>query len=1037
LATVRRRLSSAVPTRLTGGIPVGDPLRLVRWIFLVFSLSSAVLLMVVLASAARQGQAIVVLAASGLPCLAAKWFEEYRGRAYPLLWDIVEAALLVLVGVAAGNPLTILVLLYGRLAFRALAEPAGRLALLTFTNTSAFLGALLVLRALDGAAAQPVAYLFLASGFLLVAPSMHVLGTTLGRLTRAIDREVALRGAIAQLSRARPEEAVPQAAADAVRSVLRDVDVSVALALGPPADCRVVAVNDPAPAPGVIGRPINVLALSEAQRTRLPTGGLQLAGDELAAMWPADGGALPQGLFIADVAVEGGSGGLVFISGSIVPEEDRVTVVTLAEHIALRLEAAALSRELQRRRSDERFESLTRHTSDAITVIDRDGILRYASPASAAVLGREPQHLVGQRLPDVVHPDDAQDVERALTSATAVGGAVASLEFRVAGPAGDWRHLEALSTNLLNDPDVGGVIVTIRDITERRRMEAGLRESETNFRRLFEANPQPMWLYDVSTLEFLVVNDAAVIQYGYTREEFLAMNVDDLCASTVDAHSTRRESRRRREAREESQHRTKDGLIIDVQVESSVLTFQAREVVLMLARDVTDERELHRRLEHQTLHDLLTGLPNRRLLETHIRRAVARVERLPDHKPAMLVLDLDGFKTINDTLGHALGDRVIVAVAERLEMSLRPGDTASRLGGDEFGVLLEDTGGPDDAVRVAQRLVAEIQRPLTIDGRSLAVSASVGIALAHHDHAGVDDLVGDADIAMYVAKSQGTGCCVLFEPSYRAALIDRLTLQEELGAAVQDNDLTVYYQPQLDLATGRVVAVEALVRWPHPTRGMIAPDVFIPVGEQMGLIPAIDAWVLRTACAQLRRWSDEGIPAMRIAVNLSGSDLERADLVDVVRRTLLDAMLDPWSLELELTESVAVGQPEAAVARLAELRAMGVRIAIDDFGTGYSMFSRLRDLPVDRLKIDRSFVTDIATDDDARAIVGSTILMGHALGLDLVAEGVEDEATARILREMRCDTAQGYHFARPLPAEELSTWLRDRHGAPAAHAAAT
>jgi diguanylate cyclase (GGDEF)-like protein/PAS domain S-box-containing protein len=1028
-------LVRAASARVSRSLPAGDPLRLVRWILLVFSLASAVLLMAVLLGEARQGHRLVVVAAAGLPCLAAKWLDEYHDRAHPLWWDVAEGAVLVLIGVAAGDPLTILVLLFARTAFRALQEPVARLAWLTAINAATFIAAVLVLRALDGPSGQPAAYLLLVSGFLVAAPALHVLGSTLARLARAVQREVALREAIAQLSRVLPEEQIADAAVEAVLSVLGETDVVVALALGPPTDCRVRALAPP-PAPhGAIGRPINFLALSEEQRGRLGGAGLQLSGAELAAIWPGDAGSPPEGLFIADVALEGGSAGLVFISGAVVPHEDRVTVLTLVEHIALRLEAAAMSHELQSRRSNERLESLTRHTSDAITVIDRSGRVRYASPASTAVLGTAPQRLVGTRLADVVHPDDAREVARALEEAVGVDGAIASLEFRAADGHGGWHHLEAHGSNRLGDPDVGGVIVTIRDITDRRLMKAGLRESEANFRRLFEANPQPMWLYDASTLEFLVVNDAAVIQYGYSRDELLAMHVDDICTSTIDPHPSRQESWRRREVREDSQHRTKDGLVIDVEVVSSVLTFQSREVVLMLARDVTDERELHRRLEHQTLHDLLTGLPNRRLLETHIRRALARAERLPDHHPAMLVLDLDGFKTINDSLGHALGDRVIVAVAERLEMNLRPGDTASRLGGDEFAVLLEDTGGADDAVLVARRLVAEIQRPITIEGRTMAVSASAGVALPRADHGAVDDLVGDADIAMYVAKSQGTGGCVLFEPHYRAALVDRLTMQEELSAAVRDNQLTVHYQPQLDLSTGRVVAVEALVRWPHPARGMIAPDVFIPVAEQMGLLPTIDAWVLRTASRQLRRWCDDGLPPMRVAVNLSGSDLERDDLVEVVRSALRDAGVDASELELELTESVAVGQPESAVARLAALRAMGVRVAIDDFGTGYSMFSRLRDLPVDLLKVDRSFVLDITTDEDARAIVGSTILMGHALGLDLVAEGVEDEATAAMLREMRCDTAQGYHFACPMAADELAVWVREHAGAPASRAA--
>jgi diguanylate cyclase (GGDEF)-like protein/PAS domain S-box-containing protein len=904
LPTVRRRLSGTMRTWLPVARLGSDPLGLVRWIFLVFNLASAAVLMGVLGAEAASGRRAVTLAALLLPCLGLRWFEEYRGAGQRFALDVLEAAALLVVGVASGSPLTVLVLLYGRVAFRALLDPTPRLVALTIIETAAFLGALFALRVLEGAAAQPVAYLFLASGFALVAPSMHVLGVSLTRLSRAIARELALRRAIGQLSRAFAEEDLPQAAVDAVHSLIDRRDVDVAIALGSPDDVRIAATSRADPSPEIIGRPIDARAWSAEQRARIREGGLQLLGDELETMWPSDRTDRPDALFITDIAVDGESAGMMFVSGACVPREDRISVITLVEHIALRLEAAAMTRELRRR------------------------------------------------------------------------------------------------------------------------------ESETNFARLFDANPQPMWLYDAQTFEILVVNDATVEQYGYSREELLTMRVDDLYDPTADPHSPREQSRRRREALEQTRHRTSDGTLIEVQVDSSTLVFQGRDVVLMLARDVTEEHELHQMLEHQTLHDLLTGLPNRRLLETHVRRALARAERLPDHQPAVLVLDLDGFKTINDTLGHALGDRVITAVADRLAQALRPGDTASRTGGDEFAILLEDTGGPADAMSVAERLVGEIQLPLDIGGRTVAVSASVGVALPQPGHVGVEDIVADADIAMYVAKAMGTGSCVLFEPRHRSALVERLTLQEELGRAVQGRQLTVHYQPQLELATGRVVAVEALVRWPHPTRGMIPPDVFIPVGEQMGLIPAIDAWVLHTACNQLRQWCEDGLPSLRIAVNLSGSDLERADLVDVVRRVLLECMLDPWQLELELTESIAVGQPDSAVGRLAELRAMGVRIAIDDFGTGYSMFSRLRDLPVDRLKIDRSFVTDITTDDDARAIVGSTVAMGHALGLDLVAEGVEDEGTAAVLREMGCDSAQGYHFAHPLTADELSAWLRTRLDAP-------
>ena len=578
---------------------------------------------------------MAAVAALVLPWLGVRWFEEYRGFAQPFAFDVLEAGALLLVGVASASPLTVLVLLYSRVAFRALVDPARRLVALTIVDTAAFLTAVLVLRGLRGPEAEPVAYLFLASGFGLVAPTMHLVGATLTRLARAVSRELALRGAIAQLSRALPDDAVAQAAVDAVSSLLSGHGADVAIALGPQDDCRIAATSRANPSPGIIGRQIDLTAWTDEHRAMVGEGGLQLVGDELAALWPAERTDNPDSLFIADIAVDGKSAGLVFVSGPRVPRDDRITVVTLVEHIALRLEAAAMTRELRQR------------------------------------------------------------------------------------------------------------------------------ESETNFRQLFDANPQPMWLYDAAGLDFLVVNDAAIEQYGYSREEFLSMRVDDLCAPGADPYSSREHSRRRREVREETRHRTRDGVLIDVQVESSNLIFHGRDVVLMLARDVTEERELHQMLEHQTLHDILTGLPNRRLLETHVRRALARAERRPDHQPAVLVLDLDGFKTINDTLGHAVGDRVIAAVAQRLAQGLRPGDTASRLGGDEFAVLLEDTVGPTDAVLVAERLVSEIQRPLNIDGRSVAVSASVGVALPLASHSGVEDIVGDADIAMYVAKSLGTdrACC--------------------------------------------------------------------------------------------------------------------------------------------------------------------------------------------------------------------------------------------------------------------------------------
>jgi diguanylate cyclase (GGDEF)-like protein len=591
-----------------------------------------------------------------------------------------------------------------------------------------------------------------------------------------------------------------------------------------------------------------------------------------------------------------------------------------------------------------------------------------------------------------------------LVTFLAAGGA---LTRAIAVPiAGGIALLAALAALLSLRLGAGG----LREVDERRRMEQAFREQEDNFRHVFDRNPQPMWLYDADTFEILAVNDAAVAAYGYSRDEFLRMPGDSL---DVEESGGR-------------QHQLKDGRIIDVDVETSAVRFDGRDAVLLLARDVTEQRVLQRRLEHNALHDPLTGLPNQLLLRNRIRRALARVELDPQRPSAMLVFDLDNFKAVNDTLGHALGDRVLAIVGARLVRCIKSRDTAARLGGDEFGVLLEEIGGADEALNVACRLVEEIRAPITLNGQTVSLNASAGVASSRVDDRQPEDLLGDAYIALSVAKKRSAGTCVVFDPAFRTALLDRITLQKELATAVSDGQLTVLYQPQLDVESGRVVAVEALVRWMHPTRGTIPPDTFIPVAEQSGLITAVDTWVLRTACKTLRGWFDDGLPPMRVAVNLSGRDLERDDLVDTVKQTLHDNMLEPWRLELELTETVAMDQADIATARLQELRTLGVRIAIDDFGTGFSMFSRLRELPVDRLKIDRSFVSDLGRDDDARTIVGSTIAMGHALGLDLVAEGVEDVETAEVLRTLQCDGAQGFYFARPLTAAQLSAWVRSR-----------
>jgi len=453
--------------------------------------------------------------------------------------------------------------------------------------------------------------------------------------------------------------------------------------------------------------------------------------------------------------------------------------------------------------------------------------------------------------------------------------------------------------------------------------------------------------------------------------------------------------------------------------------FPLAAVIMRMIGDILDRR-VEEGLRHLAYHDALTGLPNRAMLTDRAGHALRRTAGRSARRPVMMMLDLDGFKTVNDAVGHAAGDEVIAQVARRITGCLRPGDTAARMGGDEFAVLLEDAADAVEAVAVAERLVEAISAPCRVAGRAVALSACIGIAPCAGDATTLRDLLNDADLAMYVAKARGRGAVQVFTPELRSAQIQRMRMQEQLQGALRRGELRVVYQPQVDVPSRRVTGAEALLRWDHPDFGAVPPDVFVPMAEQIGLITEFDRWVMRTACADVARWRERG-HHLRVAVNISGHDLDSASLVDDVRRTLLDNMLDAWQLELELTESVAVQQPDAAVRLLHDLRAAGVRIAIDDFGTGYSMLSRLRALPIDRLKIDRSFVRDLSWDDDAAAIVQSTVTMGHALGLTLVAEGVESEDVLERLLDLGCDSAQGYHVCRPLPAAEFQAWLATTH----------
>jgi diguanylate cyclase (GGDEF)-like protein len=431
--------------------------------------------------------------------------------------------------------------------------------------------------------------------------------------------------------------------------------------------------------------------------------------------------------------------------------------------------------------------------------------------------------------------------------------------------------------------------------------------------------------------------------------------------------------------------------------------------------------ERQQALEHQALHDSLTGLPNRVLLQDRMQHAIQQLRRVGHGGLALLIMDLDGFKEINDTLGHPIGDGLLQQLAERLRQEVSDSDTVARLGGDEFAVLLEQVD-EKEARHMAGRILHLLDQPFEVAGQSLYVAGSIGLALyPQHAHS-PQELSRRADVAMYVAKREKNGIA-LYDPAQDHYTLQRLAQASDLRSAINNENLLLHFQPQIDLHTGKYCGVEALLRWHHPQLGYISPDDFIPVAEQTGLIRHLTYWVLDHSLAQIAAWQHQALPLGSIAVNLSAYNLQDAGLALEVARLLKKWGAQPWRLVLEITESSMMANPARALATLEKLNDIGVQIAIDDFGTGYSSLSYLKQLPVDKLKIDKSFVMHMNEDDSDAMIVRSTIDLAHNLGLEVVAEGVESAAALELLHILNCDAAQGYFISRPLPAPALAEWL--------------
>jgi diguanylate cyclase (GGDEF)-like protein/PAS domain S-box-containing protein len=477
-------------------------------------------------------------------------------------------------------------------------------------------------------------------------------------------------------------------------------------------------------------------------------------------------------------------------------------------------------------------------------------------------------------------------------------------------------------------------------------------------------------------------------------------------------------------------HRRKNGELFPAWLAISRLRDEAgrSDHHIGIFSDITRQKRDAERIRFLAYYDPLTGLPNRTLLADRIAKAIARSHR-QGSRLALLFLDLDGFKQINDSLGHLTGDTLLRMIGERLKQTIRDADTLARFGGDEFVLLLAEVDDVGHACAAAQRCLDALATPLRIDAQEIGVTPSIGISVYPDDGDNFDLLVRNADTAMYHAKEAGRNQFRFFTAGMNAKAVSRTAIGNRLRRALEQGELTLHYQPQADLATGEVLGVEALARWHDAQLGAVPPTEFIPIAEEMGLIGALGTWVLREACRQAIEWQRLGLPHVAIAVNVSALQLRSPDFLGIVQHALRESGLDAHWLELELTESVLMYEAEATLATLRSLSALGIRIAIDDFGTGYSSLAYLRRLPIDKLKIDRSFVRDLGVDPDASVIVATIIRMAHSLKLKVIAEGVESSEHVTLLRTQGCDEMQGYWLGRPLPAETFAEYIRARPAA--------
>jgi diguanylate cyclase (GGDEF)-like protein/PAS domain S-box-containing protein len=715
---------------------------------------------------------------------------------------------------------------------------------------------------------------------------------------------------------------------------------------------------------------------------------------------------------------------LAALTVSAVAGPDGAALYLIAQMVDITRQRAA---ERALAESERRFRTLAAASPAGIFSADANGRMLYANDRLGEIFGIDPGELDRGRWMGRVDPAWAGMLERAVTSVSETGRSVA-LDVRLEASAGArWVRLNIAA--MRDAEDAAAFVGTVEDVTASIEARAELATREAEYRVIADHAGDFLSRQDLDG-RFLYASPASAAVLGYAPEQLIGRTTDEL--GLIHPEDAARVRATRSRLGRNGRTATLSWRVVRPDgstgwVESSVRTVSddsgRPHQLVAVNRDITARKDAEVELARQAMHDGLTGLPNRALFLDRLEQALRRAERAGT-LVAVLFLDLDRFKLINDCFGHATGDRVLCDVAERLTEALRPADTISRFGGDELTVLCEGIDGVADARLIADRLADLLGEPFMVDDGEAFLEASIGISLGGGD-AVPEDLIRDADAAMYRAKERGRGRVELFDEEMRRDVRERVATESLLRRAIERDELRMYVQPVVRIGDGAIQGFEGLVRWMHPERGLVAPGEFIPLAEETGLVVPIGNWMLREVCRTLRRWHDEtGATWAQCSVNLSPRHLQQPELVARVAAALDEFAVPPDRLVLEITESVVMEAGSGVIETLDALKALGVRLALDDFGTGYSSLAHLHRFPLDVLKIDRSFTAALGDDHQGASIAGAIVSLAQALGLATVAEGIEDSAQQRALERMGCTFAQGYHFARPQPAEAFDDLLR-------------